>query len=206
MLLRCTQKFLTELRLKKSEIIESSAVLHPLDEWYAHVFYLYPRRKCAIFMHAKTKFCFFTYDRNRGQLTDIKGLFRKGLGRALFDEHYLAPVIKLFNEHLEDIKIGLAQDSRILGFMNQRVKEMKFMADHYPEDRRIHDEALAGLDSRRNPMVKEKPSLAIEQMKELLFSCPELEGVDISPAGYHHAELEKFFETLHAERNEMGER
>lgn len=66
MLLRCTQKFLTELRYKKSEIIEPSAALHPLDEWYAHIFYLYPRRKCAIFMHARTKFCFFAYDRNIG--------------------------------------------------------------------------------------------------------------------------------------------
>ena len=37
MLLRCTQKFLTELRLKKSDIIEASAVAHPLNEWYAHV-------------------------------------------------------------------------------------------------------------------------------------------------------------------------
>lgn len=205
MLLRCTQKYLTELRLKKSEIIEPLNALHPLDEWYAHLFYLYPRRKCAIFMHAKTRFCFFAYNRNRAQLGDIKELFRNGLGRALFDEHYPAPVIRLFNDRLESINIGRAKDRRILGFMNQRAKEMKFMADYYPEDRRIHDEALAGLDSRRNPMVKEKPSLAIEQLKAVLSGCPELGGVEISPAGYKHEELEKFFETLHAERRNMGE-
>ena len=134
MFLRCTKKFLTELRLKKSGILEPAVAAHPLDEWYAHIFYLYPRRKCAIFMHAKTKFCFFAYDRNRQQLTDIKELFRKGLGKALFDEHYSAPIIKLFNQQLEDVRIGLAKDRRILGFINQRVREMKFMADFYPSE------------------------------------------------------------------------
>ena len=202
MFLRCTKKFLTELRIKKSEVLEPAVAAHPLDEWYAHIFYLYPRRKCAIFMHAKTKFCFFAYDRNRQQLADIKELFRKGLGKALFDEHYSALIIKLFNERLDDVRIGLAQDRRILGFINQRVREMKFMADFYPEDRRIHDETLAGLASRRNPMVKEKPSLAIEQMKEVLSSCPELEGAEISPAGWEHVELEKFYRTLLEDRNE----
>jgi hypothetical protein len=73
MILRCTQKFLKELRLKKSDIASYLQVEHPLDEWYAHVFTLYPRRKCAIFMHAKTKFCFYAYDKSRKQLNDDVG-------------------------------------------------------------------------------------------------------------------------------------
>ena len=200
MILSCTQKFLTELRLKKSDIKDHPEALHPLDEWYAHVFYLYPRRKCAIFMHAQTKFCFFVYDRNREQLNDVKGLFRKNLGRALFDEHYPAPVIKLFNDRLEDIQVSLAQDRRVLGFINQRVQELKYMADYYPEDRRVKDEMLAGLDFRRTPMVKEKLSYAVDQMREILLACPELQGVDLPFASHKHEELEKFFESLHAER------
>ena len=100
MFLRCTQRFLTELRLKKKDISEPVQSLHPLDEWYAHVFYLYPRRKSAVFLHANTGFCFFAFNRTRAELNDLKNLFRKCLGRALFDEHYPAPVIKLFNERL----------------------------------------------------------------------------------------------------------
>ncbi len=201
MLLRCTQKFLAELRTTKSEIAQLSGADHQFHEWYAHAFYLYPRRKCAIFMHARTKFCFFVYDRNRDQLANIKELFGKGLGRALFDERYSAPVIKLFNEHLGGIQIGLAQDRRVLGYMNEQIKEVKFMADYYPEDRRIYDESLAGLSARRSHMVKEKAAYAIEQMKEFLLGCSELQGVEISPAGSQHPELESFFEWLHAERN-----
>ena len=202
MLLRCTQKFLTELRQKKSEITEPSADTHPLDEWYAHIFYLYPRRKCAVFMHARTKFCFWAYDRNREELNDIKALFRKGLGRALFDEHYPAPVIKLFNDRLEDIQIGLAKDRKVLGFINQRVLDYKFIADDDQGDARIHDEMLAGLESRRNPMAAgSKCYYAIDQMRDLLMECLELKGVHIAPADHRHDVLEQFYKGLLAGRD-----
>ena len=202
MLLRCTQKFLTELRLKKSVIIEPSSAIHSLDEWYAHIFYLYPRRKCAVFMHAQTKFCFWAYDKSRDELNDIKGLFRKGLGRALFDEHYPALVIKLFNDRLEDIQIGLAKDRKVLGFINQRALDYKFIADDDQGDARIHDEMLAGLESRRNPMVAgSKCYYAIDQMRDLLMECSELKGVQIAPAEHQHDILEQFYNGLLAEHN-----
>lgn len=200
MFLRCTQKLLTELRIHKSAIQPIADKIHPLDEWYGHIFFLYPRRKCAIFMHAQTKFCFFVYDRNREQLNDIRGIFRKGLGRALFDEHYPAQVINLFNDHLEDIQIGLAQDRRILGYINQRIQELKYISDYYPEDRRVHDEVIAGLALRRTPMVKEKQAYAIDQMRDVLLNCPELKGVEIQPVGHRQEELERFFQELRAER------
>ena len=200
MFLRCTQKFLTELRIKKSAVAQPPAIIHPLDEWYAHIFFLYPRRKCAIFMHAQTKFCFFAYDKNREQLNDVKGLFRKNLGRALFDEHYPSPVIKLFNDRLEDIQVGLAQDRRVLGFINQRVQELKYMAGYYPQDRRVHDEMIAGLALRRTPMVKEKQSYAVDQMRDVLLHCPELKEVAIPPVEDRPEELERFFRALLAER------
>ena len=200
MFLRCTQKLLAELRLSKSAVRPCEDHPDPLDEWYGHVFILYPRRKCAVFMHARTKFCFFAYDRNRNQLNDIKGIFRKGLGRALYDEHYPGPVIRLFNERLEDIRIGLAQDRRVLGFINQRVQDLKCMVDYDPQDRRILDERIAGLAMRRNPMVKEKPAYAIDQMRDFLLNCPELKGVAIHPSDHKHEELDRFYQDLWAQR------
>lgn len=199
MLLRCTQKFLTELRLKKSEIIESSQVQHPLDEWYAHVFFLYPRRKCAIFMHSRTRFCFFAFDRTRDQLNDIRGLFRKCLGRALFDEHYPAPVIKLFNERLEKIQIGLTIDRKIVSLINRRIFELNCLGDYHPNDRRLQDEFLAGLDFRREITLKDS-RYPIERMHDLLVGLEELRGVQISPPQKKHEVLEAFFETIRRDR------
>jgi hypothetical protein len=43
----------------------------------------------------------------------------------------------LFNDRLEDIQIGLAKDRKVLGFINQRVMDLQYMADYYPEDRRV---------------------------------------------------------------------
>ncbi|MBI3601506.1 MAG: hypothetical protein HY209_01220 [Candidatus Omnitrophica bacterium] len=199
MLLRCTQKFLTELRLKKKEIAESCGVLHPLDEWYAHIFFLYPRRKSAIFMHAKTGFCFFAFDRTRDQLNDIKGLFGKCLGRALFDEHYPASVIKLFNEHLENIQIGRTIDRKIVSLVNRRLFELGCTGDYHPDDRRVHDEFLAGLDFRRELTLKDS-RYPIERMRDLLAGLDELRGVEIPPAKEKHEVLEAFFETLRRNR------
>jgi len=187
------------LRLKKSEIAESSGVLHPLDEWYAHAFFLYPRRKSAIFMHAKTGFCFFAFDRTRDQLNDIKGLFRKCLGRALFDEHYPAAVIKLFNERLEDIQIGRTIDRKTVSLINRRLFELGCIGDYYPDDRRVHDEFLAGLDFRRELTLKDS-RYPIERMRDLLAGLDELKGVEISPAQKKHEVLEAFFETNRRDR------
>jgi hypothetical protein len=199
MLLRCTQKFLTELRLNKTEITESSGVLHPLDEWYAHIFFLYPRRKSAIFMHVKSGFCFFAFDRTRDQLNDITDLFRKCLGRALFDENYPAAVIKLFNDRLENIQIGWTIDRKIVSLINRRVWELGYLGGYFPEDRRVHDEFLAGLDFRRELTLKDSRYL-IERMRDLLAGLDELKGVDIPPAQMKHEVLEAFFATIRQDR------
>lgn len=197
MILYCTKKFLAELRLKKPDITQPPESMHPLDEWYAHVFILYPRRKCAIFMHAGTKFCFVVFDRNREQLNNLKGIFHKGFGRALFDEHYPEPVIRLFNARMDHIQFGISQDRSILGFINQRVLDLQFIADGDPQDRRVSDESIAGMHLRRIPMVTEKASFAVEQMQEVLSRCEELRGVELNPAGYKHEELERFYDSLH---------
>ncbi len=200
MLLRCTQKFLTELRLKKTDIKVQSQAVHPLDEWYAHVFFLYPRRKSAIFMHADTGFCFFAFDQTREQLNDIKGLFRKGLGRALFDEHYPASVITLFNMRLEDVQIGRTIDRKIVSLINRRIFELGCLADYRSDDRRIHDAFLAGLDFRREITLKDS-RYPIERMRDLLAGLDELNGVEIPPAQKKHEVLEAFFEALKLDRH-----
>ncbi len=196
MLLRGTQKFLTELRIKKSEIAEASEALDPLDEWYAHVFFLYPRRKSAIFMHASTGFCFFAFDRTRDQLNDIKGLFRKCLGRALFDEYYPAQVIKLFNERLENIQIGRTVDRKIVSLINRRIFELQCLGDYHPDDRRVHDEHLAGLDFRRELTLRDS-RYPIERMQDLLEN---LDGVEMPLVQRKHEVLEAFLDTLRRER------
>jgi len=200
MFLRCSQKFLTELRLKKSDLIEPLNVLHPFDEWYGHVFFLYPRRKCAIFMHAQTGFCFFAFDRSRDQLNDINGLFRKCLGRALFEEHYPAAVIKLFNERLENVQVGRTVDRRVISQINQRLLELGYAPEHNAYDQLMNNESLAGLCLRRIATLKDfrRP---IERMRDILIALNEFKSVEIPSAKDEHPLLEAYFETVRRERS-----
>ena len=77
------------------------------------------------------------------------------------------------------------------------------MADYYPQDRRVHNEVIAGLALRRTPMVREKQSYAVDQMRDVLLGCPELKGVTIPPVEHRPEELEKFFGELLAERRNL---
>ena len=53
-------------------------------------------------------------------------------------------------------------------------------------------------------MVKERLSYAVEQMREVLLACPELQGVAIPPPEHRPEELERFFQALLAERKGLG--
>jgi hypothetical protein len=130
---------------------------------------------------------------------NIKGLFRKCLGRALFDEHYSAQVIKLFNDRLENIQIGRTGDRKIVSLINRRVFELQCLGDYHPDDRRVHDEHLAGLDFRRELTLRDS-RYPIERMQDLLANLDELSGVEMPPVQRKHEVLEAFLDTLRRER------
>jgi hypothetical protein len=73
------------------------------------------------------------------------------------------------------------------------------MGDYSPNDRRVHDEYLAGLDFRRELTLKDS-RYPIERMRDLLANLDELKGVEIPLAQKKHEALETFFETLRRDR------
>ncbi|MBF0595200.1 MAG: hypothetical protein HQL22_09555 [Candidatus Omnitrophica bacterium] len=178
MLLRCTQKFLTELRLKKADIKVYPQAEHSLDEWYAHVFYLYPRRKCAVFAHSKMTFCFFALDVTRDDLNDLGGIFRKRLAKALFDEHYPAEVIKLFNERMTKIHVTTTLDRVVIGTVNQMVRELTYRGNE-SERTMYRNEAVLGAYYRRGCFMAFRGGAPLNQLRDVLVGLEELKGVEI---------------------------
>ena len=178
MILRCTQKFLTELRLKKADTAAQPPATHPLDEWYAHVFTLYPRRKCAVFAHSKTMFCFFALDLKRKDLDNIAVLFRQRLGKALFDEHYPAEVIKFFNDRMREIRIATTTDRMIIGFINRMVQEIQWHARESSDSRDSENEFVLGARYRRGVYMA-LPHEPVRLMRDILLNCEELKGVSV---------------------------
>ena len=177
MLLRCTQKFLTELRLKKADITSYPKPKHPLDEWYAHVFTLYPRRKCAVFVHAGTMFSFFAHDVKREDLNSIGTLFHQRLGKALLDEHYPAAVIKLFNERMKEIRVTSTIDRVVIGTINRIVLDLGFFGDE-TERAMFRDEAIMGAYFRRGSYMA-FPGYPLGLMRNILLQMHELKGENI---------------------------
>ena len=177
MLLRCTQKFLKELHLKKTDIKVYPQASHPLDEWYAHVFTLYPRRKCAVFAHAGTVFSFFALDVKRANLNDIGKVFRQGLGKALFDEHYPAEVIRLFNERMKEIRITSTIDRVMIGTVNRMVLDLQYSGSEQ-ERAMYRDEGILGAYFRRGVYMA-FPGSPLKNMRTLLSGLEELKGVEI---------------------------
>ncbi len=174
MLLRCTQKFLTELRLKKTDITPYPKAEHPLDEWYAHVFTLYPRRKCTVFVHAGTMFCFFVLDVKRADLHAISGIFRQGLGEALFDEHYPEPVIKLFNERMKEIRVTSTLDRVVIGTINRMILDLQYFGNE-ADCLKIRNKSVLGAYFRRGSYLA-FPEGPLKTMRNILLDLDELKG------------------------------
>jgi len=177
MLLRCTQKFLKELRLKKSDITVYPKIDYPLDEWYVNVFTLYPRRKCAVFVHDRTMFSFFALDVKREDLNAIGSIFRQRLSRALLDEHYPATVLKLFNERMKVIRVTSTIDRVVIGTINRMVLDLQYFGNE-TERLKVHNEFVLGAYFRRGCFLafKEAP---LKAMRRILLNLDELKGEEI---------------------------
>jgi hypothetical protein len=167
MLLRCTIRFLDELGSRESEITNFKSQTHPLDEWYAHIFYL-QRRKCAMFMNAKTRFSFVVMDIKRKALKPLEDVFRKGLARALYEEGYSAQVIKMYSDRVKSIRISFTEDRSVLGSINQFIKDLYFIYEHHAKGNRLYDGPEIGQELRRTPVLKH--GFPDQNMKELLAS------------------------------------
>jgi hypothetical protein len=150
----------------KGEVTHFTGEVHPLDEWYAHLFYI-SRRKYAMFMNAKTRFSFVETDATRERLKSLEDIFHRGISKALYEEDYPAETIKMFNDRIGMLQLALTKDRSVLGTMNEFIKDFSYM--YTREDRKYADTEL-GRELRRIPMVKH--GFPDKKMKELLSSFP----------------------------------
>ncbi len=167
MLLRCTQKLLIEMRLKKQDLKDFTGEVHPLDDWYAHLFYLY-RRKCVMFMHAKTRFPFVVTDVKRKELKSIEDIFSKGLARAFYEENYPSNIIKMFNDRIRSVQIAPTIDKSVIGSLNEFIRCFPYIHERFYNGEQFYDGPQIGHELRRIPVLKH--GFPDENMKKLLLS------------------------------------
>jgi hypothetical protein len=142
------------------------------------VFYLYPRRKCAVFVHAKTMFSFFALDVKREDINAIGAIFRQRLGKALFDEQYPVMVIKLFNDRMREIRIAVTVDRVVIGTINRLIQDLQFAVEEFPESVNVRNEAFMGAHFRRGVYLAFSGS-PLKMMRDILKDCEELKGIEM---------------------------
>ena len=177
MLLRGTQKFLKELGLKKIDVTRYPKQEHPLDEWYAHFFTLYPRRKCVVFAHAGTMFSFFALDVKKADLANLGVFFCKRLSKALNDENYPSKVIEVFISRAKEIRITSTIDRVMIGTVNRIVLDLGFFGEE-TERTMFRNESVMGAYFRRGSYMA-FPGWPLQRMRNILLGLDELQGTEI---------------------------
>jgi hypothetical protein len=165
-LLHCTRKLLKEMGVSPT-----AASRVPPDEskwgpWYANLLFV-DRRKCVLFVHAKTLASFLVGDLSRAEMRKMGEVFRNGWGRYLLQEDFPAPLVETLLSEYKELTPATAHDKTVLGSMNDLAAHYKY---EIPVMGSLKPEALVGTirELNRMPMGAVKYALAIEELRALV--------------------------------------
>jgi hypothetical protein len=164
-LLHCTRKLLKEMG------VSPAAARVPPDDskwgpWYANLLFI-DRRKCIMFVHAKTLASFLVGDLSRADMRKMNEVFRNGWGRYLLQEDFPAPLVESLLSEYKELTPATAHDKSVLASMNDLATHYKYeipiMGSLKPED-------LAGTirELNRMPMGTLKYAYAIESLRAMV--------------------------------------
>jgi len=116
-LIRCTQKLIKEMGLKKTDLSTSDPVFSYLGSWHANLLHI-DSKKCILFVNDKTLFNFIAPNVKRYEIKNLSKLFNEHLIYALSSENLTDETKeKIINEYNE-IDISKTNSKKILGSMN----------------------------------------------------------------------------------------
>ncbi len=121
-ILRCTQKLLSELKLKPSDSMQ-----HPseLGSWHANLLRI-DRRKCVLFTHDTTLYSFFVPGLKKPDFKSIREIFRQNLFKSLMAENLPQKHIEIFLDDIRAIEICKTNNRSVLGSMNDLTFQLKY--------------------------------------------------------------------------------
>jgi hypothetical protein len=124
-LIRCTQKLLKEMGLKKSDLAESEPVFSFLGSWHANLLHI-DRRKCVLFVNDKTLFNFIAPDVTRAQIKELRKLFYGYLSCVLSSEGVSDADKEKIMEEYREINYSGTSSKSVLGSMNDLAFHYKY--------------------------------------------------------------------------------
>lgn len=166
LILQCTKKLKDELKVSLQNIIPIGS--DGLYSWHANLF-IYNRRKCAIIMNDKTRFCFILYGLKKEHVKDFDRVVKAAIAENLAAEGIEQAIIDKYFQESGSILYTKTSDRSTLGQMNDMVfmATQVYLEDFLSEDKLNQIEVNKTLN--RAPMVKWKYCRGFEGMKEELL-------------------------------------
>lgn len=161
-ILRCTQKLLSELKLKPSDSMQQPS---ELSSWHANLLRI-DRRKCVLFTHDTTLYSFFVPGLKKPDFKNIREVFRQNLFKSLMAENLSQKHIEIFLDDIRKIEIYKTNNRSVLGSMNDLTFQLKYqIADEGGIE--ITDITKLIHDLNRIPMSAIEETYSIYELKKL---------------------------------------
>ena len=188
-LLHCTRKLLKEMGVSPTAASRVPPDDSKWGPWYANLLFV-DRRKCVLFVHAKTLASFLVGDLSRAEMRNMGEVFRNGWGRYLLQEDFPAPLVETLLSEYKELTPATAHNKSVLASMNDLAAHYKYeipiMGSLKPED-------LTGtiMKLNRMPMGAVNYAYAIEELRVLLGLERRVAEIDLiesgpqSPGGSH---------------------
>lgn len=116
-LIRCTQKLLKEMGLKKTVLNTSEPVFSYLGSWHANLLHI-DGKKCVLFVNDKTLFNFLAPNVKRQQIKNLSDLFNEHLAYALSSENMTDETKEKITNEYSDINYATTNNKKVIGSMN----------------------------------------------------------------------------------------
>ena len=116
-LIRCTQKLLKEMGLKKTDLNTSDPVFSYLGAWHANLLHI-DGKKCVLFVNDRTLFNFLAQNVKRQEIKNLSHLFNEHLIYALSSENLTDEIKEKIISEYKEINYTTTNNKKVLGSMN----------------------------------------------------------------------------------------
>lgn len=163
----CSTKLSTLLNLPKKPMDQLNTAVDP-QGWNALLFYM-NKRKCILFMHKQTLYCFLALNIVKKDLADFPSFFRQGLTDQLLADQLLSPQMKAYLDTTCDsiTLLPTDNDKKVLGSRNNHVQNIRYY-EYREGDTLLMRPNYIGHQLNRTPMKPIGYRFPVEKMKEFL--------------------------------------
>lgn len=164
-LIRCTQKLIKEMGLKKSELSVTEPKFSYLGSWHANLLHI-DGKKCVLFVNDKTLFNFIVPNVKRHEIKNLSSIFKEHLIYALSSEDVTTKTKEEIIKEYNEINYSKTNSKKVLGSMNDLAFHYKH---HILSDGGIFSALVPNIVSKLNhmPMGMLNYNYSSEELKAL---------------------------------------